>query len=81
MDKDGPDAQIKKWPEAQRKTWTSLNEMGCLQLEEEIYTQRLIDFIERIYEVCWLLRSFYDIKLSSKEWNIRFHQAINTILL
>ena len=48
------------------------------ELEEEIYMEQPIGFIEKDQEnkVCRLLKSIYGLKQSSRQWYIRFHNAI-----
>lgn len=48
------------------------------ELEEEIYMQQPVGFIVEGQEqkVCRLLRSIYGLKQSSRQWYIRFHNAI-----
>ncbi|KAK9108126.1 hypothetical protein Syun_024137 [Stephania yunnanensis] len=48
------------------------------ELEEEIYMEQPIGFIVegQEHKVCRLLRSIYGLKQSSRQWYIRFHQAI-----
>jgi len=47
-------------------------------LEEEIYMEQLVGFVAegQEHKVCKLLRSIYGLKQSSRQWYIRFHQAI-----
>jgi Reverse transcriptase (RNA-dependent DNA polymerase) len=47
-------------------------------LEEEIYMKQPTSFVVegQEHKVCKLLRSIYDLKQSSRQWYIRFHQAI-----
>ena len=48
------------------------------ELEEEIYMEQPIGFTKERQEhkVCRLLKSIYGLKQSSRQWNIRFHNAI-----
>jgi transposase InsO family protein len=48
------------------------------ELEEEIYMEQPIAFIKQGQEhkVCRLLKSIYGLKQSSRQWYIRFHNAI-----
>src|SRR5664279_2418809 len=47
-------------------------------LEEEIYMEQPVGFVAegQEHKVCKLLRSIYGLKQSSRQWYIRFHQAI-----
>ena len=48
------------------------------ELEEEIYMEQLVGFVAKGQEhkVCKLLRSIYGLKQSSRQWYLKFHQAI-----
>ena len=47
-------------------------------MEEEIYMEQPVGFVAegQEHKVCKLLRSIYGLKQSSRQWYIRFHQAI-----
>ncbi len=48
------------------------------ELDEEIYMKQPVGFIQKESEtkVCRLLRSIYGLKQSSRQWYIRFHNAV-----
>ena len=50
------------------------------ELEEEIYMEQPTGFIikEQEHKVCKLLKSIYGLKQSSRQWYIKFHQAITS---
>ena len=48
------------------------------ELDEEIYMNQHVDFVTKgqQHKVCKLKRSIYGLKQSSRQWYIRFHQAV-----
>lgn len=48
------------------------------KLDEEIYMQQSVGFVEKGQEdkVCHLQKSIYGLKQSSRQWYLRFHQAV-----
>ena len=48
------------------------------ELDEEIYMDQPIGFVTKGQEhkVCKLKRSIYGLKQSSRQWYLRFHQAV-----
>ena len=48
------------------------------ELEEKIYMEQPVGFVAKGQEhkVCKLLRSIYGLKQSSRQWYLKFHQAI-----
>ena len=48
------------------------------ELEEEIYMEQPVNFVSKGQEqkVCKLKRSIYGLKQSSRQWYLRFHEAV-----
>ena len=48
------------------------------ELDEEIYMDQPIGFMTKVQEhkVCKIKRSIYGLKQSSRQWYLRFHQAV-----
>ena len=48
------------------------------ELDEEIYMEQPVGFIiqDQEHKVCRLLKSIYDLKQSSRQWNIQFHNVV-----